>query len=98
METIAALVACAAALGFGVVLGYRWTFGQPLGVIAGLALGEMCAVFYFAGSAWVGRAWPGVLDARRVGLHFMVLIVVGGLCGAAGTWYGHRKSMGQGLF
>ena len=98
METIGAIVACLAALAFGFGLGYRWTFGQPWGVVAGLVVGEIFAAVYFASSIWVGGAWPGVLDARRVGLHFVVLVVVAALCGGAGSWFGHRKSMGPGLF
>jgi hypothetical protein len=98
VETIGALVACVAALGFGFVLGYRWTFGQPWGVVAGLVLGEIVAAVYFGASVWVGRAWPGMLDARRVGFHFMVMVVFAALCGGAGAWFGHRKSIGRGLF
>jgi hypothetical protein len=98
VETVGALVACGAALVFGIVLGYRWTFGQPWGVIAGLVVGEICAVVYFMVSLWVGRNIPGVLDARTVGFHFMVLVVLAALLGGAGCWFGHRKSIGGSLF
>jgi Na+/proline symporter len=98
VETIGALVACGAALVFGIVLGYRWTVGQPWGVIAGLIVGEICAAVYFGASLWVGRNWPGVLDARTVGFHFMALVVLAALLGGAGSWFGHRKSMGGSLF
>ena len=98
VETIAAVVACGAALVFGFALGYRWTFGQPWGVIAGLVVGELCAIVYFGVSIWVGRNWSGVLDARTVGFHFIVLVVVAALLGALGAWFGHRKSTGLGLF
>lgn len=98
METIGALVACGAALAFGFVLGYRWTLGPPWHLIAGLVVGEVCAVVYFAVANWAGRFWPDTLDARTVGLHFMGLVVVAGLCGALGAMFGYRKMMGRGLF
>ncbi len=98
METIGAIVDCGAALALGFVLGLRWTLGQPWCVIAGLVVGEICAVVYFIVSIWVGRNWPGLLDARLVGLHFMLLVIVAALFGALGAWFGYRKSLGLGLF
>ena len=98
METIGAIGACGAALVFGFVLGYRWTFGQPWGVIAGLVVGEICAAVYFGVSLWIGRASPQLLDARTVGFHFLALVVVAGPIGGLGSWFGHRKSIGGSLF
>jgi hypothetical protein len=98
VETIGALVACGAALAIGLVLGYRWTLGPPWHLIAGVVVGEICAAVYFAVAIWVGRAWPGVLEARLVGLHFMVLVIAAAFSGGLGAWFGYRKSMGRGLF
>lgn len=98
METIGGLVDCGAAWAIGLVLGYRWTLGPPWHLIAGLVLGEVCAAVYFALANWVGRGWPGLLDARLVGLHFLVLMIAAPLAGAFGAWFGYRKSLGRGLF
>ena len=98
METIGALVDCGAALAIGLVLGYRWTLGPPWHLIAGLVVGAVCAAVYFAVANWVGRASPDMLDARLVGVHFMVLIIAAPLAGAFGARFGYRKSLGRGLF
>lgn len=98
METIGALVGCGAALAIGLVLGYRWTFGPPWHLIAGLLVGAVCAVVYFAVANWVGGASPDLLDARLVGVHFMVLMIAAPLIGAFGASFGYRKSLGRGLF
>lgn len=98
METIGALVACGAALVLGLVLGYRWTLGSPWHLFAGLILGEVFTAIYFALANWAGRFWPGALDPRLVGLNFMGLVIVAGLCGVLGAMFGYRKSTGRGLF
>jgi hypothetical protein len=98
VETIGALVACGAALALGFFLGHRWTLGPPWHLIAGLIVGEVSAVVYFAVAIWAGRTWPGTLEARLIGLHFMGLVIVAGLCGVLGAWFGYRKFMGRGLF
>ena len=98
METIGALIHCGAALAIGLVLGYRWTLGPPWHLIAGFVAGEVCAAVYFAVANWVGRAWPGMLDPRLVGVHFMILVIAAGSAGAFGAWFGYRKSLGRGLF
>jgi hypothetical protein len=98
VETIGALVGCGAALAIGLTLGYRWTLGPPWHLVAGLVVGEICAVVVFAAANFVGRAWPGVLEARSVGVHFMALMIVAPLAGALGASFGYRKSLGRGLF
>ncbi len=98
METIAAIVACGVALVLGVIAGLRVPLGQPWIVLVGLVLGEVCAGVYLGLANWASRAWHGHLDPRAVGVHFMVLIVAGGLCGAIGAWFGYRKAMRGGLF
>jgi hypothetical protein len=80
------------------VVGYRATFGQPWVSLVGLVIGEVCAGVYFLVANWVGRNTPGLLDARLVGVYLMVLVFGAGLCGIAGSWFGHRKSIGLGLF
>jgi hypothetical protein len=98
VETIGALVDCGVALVIGLILGYRWTLGPPWHLIAGLVLGGVCAAVYFALSIWVGRALPGLLEARQVGVHFMVLLIMAPLFCAFGASFGYRKSAGRGLF
>jgi hypothetical protein len=67
-------------------------------VVAGLVVGEICAVVYFVVAICIGRAMPGTLDARQVGVHFMLLMIAAPLAGAFGAWFGYRKSLGRGLF
>lgn len=98
METIGALVDCGAALIIGLVLGLRWTLGPPWHVIAGFVVGAICAAVYFVVANWVGRTMPGTLDARQVGVHFMLLIIAAPVAGGFGAWFGYRKSLGRGLF
>lgn len=98
METVGALVDCGAALAIGLILGYRWTLGPPWHLIAGLIVGEIFAITYFAIAICVGRTWPDMLEARLVGMIFMGLVIVAGLCGVLGAWFGYRKSLGRGLF
>jgi len=80
------------------VVGHRATFGQPWISLVGLAIGEVCAGVYFLAANWVGRSSPGLLDARLVGIYLMALVFVAGLLGIVGAWFGHRKSIGLGLF
>jgi hypothetical protein len=97
-ETVGAAVALVLVLVVAFVVGYRATFGLPWIVLAGLLVGEMSAGVYFGVANWIGRRMPGLLDARLVGVDFLVLVFAAGLCGAVGAWFGHRKSMGHGLF
>jgi hypothetical protein len=98
VETLAAVAACVVALLLSFVFGRRAMVGQPWVVVAGLVLGEVCAGIYLGLANWAGRTWSGLLDPRLVGVHFMALIVVAGICGVLGAWFGYRKSLGRGLF
>ena len=98
METVAAVVACGVALVLGLIAGLRIPVGQPWIVLVGLVVGEVCAAVYLGLANWAARMWHGMLDPRLVGVHFMVLVVAAGLCGAIGAWFGYRKAMGRGLF
>jgi hypothetical protein len=80
------------------VVGYRATFGQPWISLIGLVIGEVCAGVYFGVANYIGRSNPGLLDARLVGIYFLALVFAAGLCGFVGAWFGHRKSIGLGLF
>jgi hypothetical protein len=79
-------------------VGYRATFGQPWVSLLGLVIGEVCAGVYFGVANYVGRTHAGLLDARLVGIYFLALVFAAGLCGMFGAWFGHRKSIGLGLF
>ena len=61
-------------------------------------VGGVCAGVFLGVANWAGQMWPGLLDPRLVGVHFMVLIVAAGLSGALGAWFGYRKAMRRGLF
>lgn len=97
-EAVGAVGAAVLAFAVAFAVGYRATFGQPWVSLAGLAIGEVCAGVYFGVANYIGRSHPGLLDARLVGLYFLALVFAAGLCGIVGAWFGHRKSMGLGLF
>jgi hypothetical protein len=97
-EAVGAVGAGVLAFAIAFAVGYRATFGQPLISLAGLVIGEVCAGVYFLTANWVGRSTPGLLDARLVGIYLLVLVFAAGLCGIVGAWFGHRKSIGLGLF
>jgi hypothetical protein len=97
-EAVGAVGAGVLTLVVAFVAGYRTTFGQPWISLIGLAIGEVSSGVYFGVANWVGRSMPGLLDARLVGVYLMILMFAGGLCGAIGAWFGHRKSIGLGLF
>jgi hypothetical protein len=98
LEAVGAVAAGVLALVVTFVVGYRATFGQPWVSLVGLVVGVVCAGVYFGVANWVGRTYPGMLDARLVGIDFLVLVFVAALCGLAGSWFGYRKSTGLGLF
>lgn len=98
LEAVGAVVAAVLALVVSYVAGNRAPVVQPLISLIGLAVGEVCAGVYLGVANWVGRGTPGMLDARLVGICFMALLFAAGLCGIVGAWFGHRKSMGLGLF
>jgi len=97
-EAVGAVGAAVLAFAVAFAVGYRATFGQPWVSLVGLAIGEVCAGVYFGVANYIGRSHPGLLDARLVGLYFLALVFAAGLCGIVGAWFGHRKSMGLGLF
>jgi hypothetical protein len=97
-EAVGALGAAVLAFVVAFVVGYRATFGQPWLSLAGLAIGEVCAGVYFLAANWVGRNMPGLLDARLVGVYLLVLVLAAGVIGVFGASFGHRKSIGLGLF
>ena len=97
-EAVGAAGAGVLAFAVAFAVGYRATFGQPWVSLAGLVIGELCAGVYFLAGNWIGRSHLGLLDARLIGIYFMVLVFAAGLCGVIGAWFGHRKSIGLGLF
>jgi hypothetical protein len=98
LEAVGAGAAGVLAFALAFAAGYRATFGQPWVSLAGLVIGEVCAGVYFLAANSIGRSHPGLLDARLVGVYFMILVFAAGLCGIVGAWFGHRKSIGLGLF
>lgn len=97
-EAMGALGVGALAFAVAFVVGYRATFGQPWLSLVGLAIGEVLAGVYFLAANWVGRSMPGLLDARLIGVYLMALVFAAGLLGIVGASFGHRKSIGLGLF
>lgn len=98
LEAVGAVAAGVLTLLVTFVVGYRATFGQPWVSLVGLVVGLICAGVYFCVANWVGRNNPGMLDARLVGIDFLVLVFAAALCGLVGGWFGYRKSTGLGLF
>jgi len=98
VEAIGAIIACGAALAFGVFAGSRWAPGPVLGALMGFVVGTVVAPAYFIAALLVGAVRPQLLDAHRVGLLAMALVIAGALCGSIGAWFGYRKSLGAKLF
>ncbi len=98
METVGAILASGLAGVLGFVAGGRWAPNPFLGALFGLPLGIVSAGIYFALALGVAEAWPQLLDARLVGLHFLALLVVGAMCSGLGAVFGYRKSLGARLF
>jgi hypothetical protein len=98
LEAVGAVAAGVLTLVVTFVVGYRATFGQPWVSLVGLVVGVIVAGVYFGVANWVGRTHPGMLDARLVGIDFLVLVFVAALFGLVGAWFGYRKSTGLGLF
>ena len=97
-EAVGAVGAGVLAFVVAFAVGYRATFDQPWVSLVGLAIGEVWAGVYFGVANYVGRSNPGLLDARLVGIYFLALVFAAGLCGIVGAWFGHRQSIGLGLF
>ena len=98
VEAAAAILGCLIAGAFGFYVGGRLAPGPILGAIMGAAAGVVVAAAYFALGLWVGETWPNILHPRRVGLAAAALLLGGMICGAIGSWFGYRKSLGAKLF
>lgn len=82
----------------GFAAGGRWAPGPVIGALFGIPIGMFFAAAYFTLALWVAQTWPQLLQAHRVGLCAMGVLVVGAIAAALGAWFGYRKSLGANLF
>jgi hypothetical protein len=98
VEFVAAILACVIAALCGFVAGGRWSPGPLVGALFGIPIGLFFAAAYFTLALWVAQTWPHLVQAHRVGLCAMGVLVVGAIVAAIGAWFGYRKSLGASLF
>ena len=90
METVTALVAAGAAFGLSYLLGRSLTASFLLVALGGLLAGVGFAALFFVSTVTVGHLMPQVFEPWLLGIHFIALIIVAPLGGAAIATLTHR--------
>lgn len=90
METVTALVAAAAAFGLSYLIGRSTTASLLLVALGGLLSGAGFAVLFFVSTVTVGHFVPHVFEPWLLGVHFIALVAVAPLGGAAIAALTHR--------
>lgn len=90
METVTALVAAGAAFGLSYLIGRSLTASFLLVALGGLLAGTGFAVLFFVSTVMAGHMVPGLFEPWLLGVHFIALIAVAPLGGAAIAALTHR--------
>jgi hypothetical protein len=99
METAGAILVSIIAAFLGYQAGGRWVPTPVVGVILfSVPLGVVSVGLYVVLALCVTEMWPDSLDARLVAFHSLAVFGAGVGCGALGTVFGYRKSLGARLF
>ncbi len=98
METIGAIVAGGVVLAVGYYAGGRWAQDSVWSIPIGIVVGIACALAYLAVMLLVVGLWPHSLDAHKLGIVFMLLLIILPLLAVVAAWFGYRKSLGMRLF
>ena len=93
MESITAGVACSAALALSYYIGYDRAPSIFISLVVGAVSGVGFAVVFFAMTVVVAITLPGTFDARLLGVHFVILLAVAPLSGAAFAAFAHHRAM-----
>ena len=98
MESFGAIVACLVAIGLGSYLARLWAPTSVWALLIGVVSGGICAAVYFVATVLAGELVPDLLDAKKVGFWFMILLAAAPSCGALGGIIGYRRTPGLGPF
>jgi hypothetical protein len=90
MESITALIACAAAFAFSYYIGRAMNWTTTVAATMGGVCGLVFAVLFFVIGTSIGALLPGTFDAWSLGVHFLVLLIVAPAAAAAIAALEHR--------
>ena len=95
MESFTALVACGAAFAFSCYFGYGRAPSSLAALLFGAVSGIVFAVIFFVMTVAVAGTVPGIFDARTLGQHLILLVMVAPLGAAAVAVLAHRYAMSR---
>jgi len=90
METVTALVAAGAAFALSYLFGRSLNASFLLVALGGVLAGAGFAILFFVSTVTVGHMMPGLLEPWLLGVHFIALLIVAPLGGAAIAALTHR--------
>jgi hypothetical protein len=90
MESITALVACAAAFSLSYYIGYHMATNTTVAAMMGGASGLVFAVMFFIMTVGIGMMVPDTFDPRQLGIHFLILLPLTPIGSAIVAVFGHR--------
>jgi len=95
MESITALVACAAAFAFSYYFGRGRAPSLSMALFLGAASGVGFAALFFVMTVAVTVVLPGTFDARSLGVHLILLLAVAPLGAAAVAAFARYHAIGR---
>lgn len=90
MESITALVACAAAFSLSYYIGYHIATNTTVAAMMGAASGLVFAAMFFVMTVAIGMLVPNTFDPRQLGIHFIVLLPLTPIGSAIVATFAHR--------
>ena len=90
MESITALVACAAAFSLSYYIGYHIATNTTVAAMMGGASGLVFAVMFFIMTVAIGMMVPDTFEPRQLGIHFLVLLPLTPIGSAVVAVLAHR--------
>ena len=94
MDTVSALLTCAAAAGVGFYVGLHWAPDVIWSAVFGAVAGELCAIAYWCLALFLATMVPdAAVSARVVGLDFLILVIATPVCGAIAGVLGYRRTL-----
>jgi len=90
MESITALVACAAAFSLSYYIGYNVATNGTVAAMMGGASGLVFAAMFFVMTVAIGMLVPDTFDPRQLGIHFIVLLPLTPIGSAVVAAFAHR--------
>lgn len=90
MESITALVACAAAFALSYYIGYYVATNTTVAAMMGGVSGLVFAVMFFIMTVAIGMLVPDTFDPRQLGIHFIILLPLTPIGSAIVAVFAHR--------